>query len=100
MTLNARLFRFKAYACSKIILIGYFPFRSRYHVPTWFKRLFSFKLLPHQTQILSLLDDTNSFLLLPLLYTFGNEKTKKSIINPKMLEVVMVQEMKAAVNQK
>ena len=51
-------------------------------------------------QILPLLDDTNSFLLLPLLYTFGNEKTKKSIINPKILEVVMVQKMKAAVNQK
>ena len=99
--LHARLFRLKAVVCSKIILRGCFSlWSSWYCAPTWFNGLFFSKPLSHWIQILSLLDDAIIFLLLPLLYTSEREETKKSIMNPKILGIVKVQEMTAADNQK
>ena len=99
--LHARMFNFKVCVCSKIVLKGCFSFwSSRHCAPTWFNGLLSLKLLPRQIQILSLLDDAISFLLLPLLHTSESEKTKKSITSPKILGVVKVQEIKTAPNQK
>ena len=46
------------------------------------------------------LDGAISFLLLPLLYTSESEKSKKSIMNPKIVGVVKAQLIKAATNQK
>ena len=47
-----------------------------------------------------LLDGAISFLLLPLLHISESEKSKKSIMNPKIVGVVKAQLIKAATNQK
>ena len=88
--IDARLFSFKACACSKIVLRGCFSFwSSQYRAPTWFNGFFSLRLLLRQIQIVSMLDNAIIFLLLPLLYTSESEKKKKkkSAINPKILGI-------------